>query len=64
MNKRLIDRFTEDYERNLSNNCTRIQSFENAKKDFERVCGFTPYTTYNSYKSAKCQDRNKMKYGI
>lgn len=59
MEKRLIDRFTEDFESSLSNEISREESFQKAKEKFEKQCGFTPYRSYSSYKSAKYQDRRK-----
>lgn len=61
MNKRLIDRFTEEFEKHLSNDLTPVQTFEKAKDEFERVCGFTPYINFGSFKSSRWQDRKKQK---
>jgi len=60
MSKRLIDRFTEDFERHLSGN-SHEQAFEKAKTDFENACGFTPYSNLNSYQASRSQDRKKRK---
>lgn len=57
--RRLIDRFTDDFIRNLSHDLSREQTFYMAKKQFEDVCGFTPYRSYQSYKSAVSNDRRK-----
>ena len=61
MEKRLIDRFTEDYDRNLSLNLSREETFKRAKDDFESVCGFTAYANSSSYRAAKYQDRKKRR---
>lgn len=57
----MIDRFTDDFERSLSNEISREESFTLAKKRFEDVCGFTPYTNYRSYKSSRSRDRRKVR---
>lgn len=59
--KRMIDRFTQDFEQSLSENVTREESFQRAKKKFEETCGFTAYRNYKSYKAARSQDRRKFK---
>ena len=42
--------------------CTDIsQTFEKAKEEFERVCGFTPYINFGSFKSSRWQDRKKQR---
>lgn len=61
MEKRLIDRFTEDFEKELSPDLPREESFKRAKERFEKVCGFTPYRSWNSYASARIQDRRKRR---
>lgn len=61
MNKRLIDRFTDEFEKHLSNERTRAETFEKAREEFEKVCGFTPYSNLNSFRAAKRQDRKKRK---
>ena len=61
MEKRLIDRFSEDFDQNLSNEISREETFNRAKKQFESKCGFTPYRSYNSYKAARSRDRRKVK---
>lgn len=59
MEKRLIDRFAQDFDSSLAPEITREESFSKAKKKFEEVCGFTAYSNYNSFKSARYQDRRK-----
>jgi len=61
MEKRLIDRFTEDFESELSNTSNSAETFERAKKKFEDVCGFTPYRNYSSYRVAKYRDKNRLR---
>lgn len=59
MEKRLIDRFTEDFESCISENSSREESFLKAKQKFEKECGFTPYRSWRSYSAARSQDRKK-----
>ncbi len=59
--RRLIDRFSEDFESNLSNEISREETFIRAKEKFENECGFTPYRNYKSFKSARTQSKNKFR---
>lgn len=61
MGKRLIDRFSEDFDKHLSNNLTREETFRKAKEDFEKVCGFTPYVDYRSFRCARSNDIRKRR---
>lgn len=57
MGRRLIDRFTDDFERNLPVSRNKRECFEKALKEFEQKCDFTPYSSYESYKAAKASRR-------
>ena len=57
----MLERFTQDFERNLSNDRSRVETFEKASEDFEKVCGFVPYAHYRSYYQCKRQDRLKRR---
>lgn len=61
MEKRLIDRFTEDFESVLATTTNMEDTFQKAKEKFEKVCGFTPYSNYNSYRAAKYKSKNKFR---
>lgn len=61
MEKRLIDRFTEDFESEKDDKSTMEETFQRAKEKFEKVCGFTPYSNANSYRAAKYQSKNKFR---
>jgi hypothetical protein len=61
MGKRLIDRFSQDFDRHLSNNITREETFKRAKEDFESACGFTAYSNYQSYRTARANDIRKRR---
>lgn len=61
MDKRMIDRFTEDFEKCLTPDESLTSIFDRAKKKFEAECGFTPYSSYRSYSTARRQDKNKPK---
>ena len=57
----MIDRFTQDFEQNLSMEITREETFNRAKKKFEETCGFTPYRSYRSYQAARSRDKRKFR---
>jgi len=61
MEKTLLQRFTEDFEKNLSNERSRQETFDKAVEDFEQVCGFVPYAHYTSYYQCRRQDRLKRR---
>jgi len=61
MDKTLLERFTVDFEKNLSNNLSRVETFEKATEDFQKVCGFIPYAHYKSYYQCMRQERLKKK---
>jgi len=55
----MLDRFTHDFNSELSNEITREETFERAKKRFEDVCGFTPYRSYRSYRTASTAKKRR-----
>jgi hypothetical protein len=61
MERRLIDSFGDYFDRYASPEITRKETFTRAKSEFEKVCGFTPYSNYESYKSARTQSRRKFR---
>lgn len=61
MEKRLIDRFTEDFESELSNGISREETFNRARKKFEDVCGFTPYRNLKSYNASRYKSKNRFR---
>ena len=61
MEKRLIDRFTEDFESELDGKSSMEETFQRAIKKFELVCGFTPYSNAESYRVAKYKAKNKFR---
>lgn len=61
MERRLIDRFTQDFESELDGKSPMEETFTRAKKKFEDVCGFTPYRSYDSYRAAKYKSKNKFR---
>lgn len=62
MEKRLIDRFSADFDKNLKDSKNMQEVFNKAKKDFENVCGFTPYSNYQSYSAARSRDKRKRRH--
>lgn len=57
--KRLIDRFTDEFDKHLKSGEPHEVVFEKAIKDFEVTCGFTPYSSLNSYRTTKNRKRKK-----
>ena len=55
----MIDRFTQDFEECLKPDQSMTEVFQKAKSKFESECGFTPYSSYRSYSTARRQDRKK-----
>ena len=59
MQKRMIDRFCQDFDEARTQGLPPTETFEIAIKRFEEVCGFTPYSNIKSYRAAKWQDTRK-----